>query len=412
MRGEQGTGTDGTATLMLVLPGSLPIVTGYCLGFHHQILLDTGASHNVMPAGFYKALAPEKRPSLQGDLDLICRSASGDLISLMGWAQFPVQIGSFDFTTSFLVAEVTQLILGNEFFREQGISLHYEGDLIKLRKGDTDICQVSTPPPERIVKPPETPLHYIQASELYPTANMPSINLITVGPSLHHVFSRFPMKIPVSGQVPIPYKNIETGAFEPKEERRPQAGSDSESYLGDMDDDALSFYESPVIRKEHDYEVVVKVPDWENFYLQEKYQGHPLICNLNPDVGPPEPTKDEEDLIPKCFRPAEDDFQFDARESLLLALQGEYPALFSEELGIPPNHSVKHVIRLKEEEYKQPYIYPVPHKYRPALLKKLQEMEDRGFIQPSSSPYKSPVVIVEKPDGSLRVCVDFRAPNG
>ena len=38
-------------------------------------------------------------------------------------------------------------------------------------------------------------------------------------------------------------------------------------------------------------------------------------------------------------------------------------------------------------------------------------MWERGIIEPSASPYNSPLVVVAKRDGSLRLCLDFRALN-
>src|SRR5258706_14459556 len=46
-----------------------------------------------------------------------------------------------------------------------------------------------------------------------------------------------------------------------------------------------------------------------------------------------------------------------------------------------------------------------------ALREFLEEHTRNGFIHPSKSPWGSPVLFVKKKDGSLRLCMDFRALN-
>jgi hypothetical protein len=45
------------------------------------------------------------------------------------------------------------------------------------------------------------------------------------------------------------------------------------------------------------------------------------------------------------------------------------------------------------------------------LKKQLQELLDKGFIRPSTSPWGCPALFVKKKDESLRLCVDYRPLN-
>ena len=45
------------------------------------------------------------------------------------------------------------------------------------------------------------------------------------------------------------------------------------------------------------------------------------------------------------------------------------------------------------------------------LKLQLKEMMDKGYIQPSVSPWGAPILFVKKKDGTLRLCIDYRQFN-
>nr|GFB27595.1 putative reverse transcriptase domain-containing protein [Tanacetum cinerariifolium] len=55
--------------------------------------------------------------------------------------------------------------------------------------------------------------------------------------------------------------------------------------------------------------------------------------------------------------------------------------------------------------------YRLPPSEMKELVKQLQELSDKGFIRPSSSPWGAPVLFVKKKDGSFRMCIDYRELN-
>ena len=91
----------------------------------------------------------------------------------------------------------------------------------------------------------------------------------------------------------------------------------------------------------------------------------------------------------------------------------EFPDVFPDELpGIPPDRQIDFRIELV------PGATPVaktPYRLAPTemqeLMKQLQELLDKGFIRPSTSPWGAPVLFVKKKDGSMRMCIDYRELN-
>ncbi|GJR87293.1 putative reverse transcriptase domain-containing protein [Tanacetum coccineum] len=56
-----------------------------------------------------------------------------------------------------------------------------------------------------------------------------------------------------------------------------------------------------------------------------------------------------------------------------------------------------------------------PYRLAPSKMEELsgqlKELQDKGFIWPSSSPWEAPVLFVKKKDGSFRMCIDYRELN-
>jgi len=52
--------------------------------------------------------------------------------------------------------------------------------------------------------------------------------------------------------------------------------------------------------------------------------------------------------------------------------------------------------------------YPLSHAVKELLNKEIDYMMKMDIIEPSNASYASPIVLVKKPDGRTRVCVDYR----
>ncbi|GKC08149.1 putative reverse transcriptase domain-containing protein, partial [Tanacetum coccineum] len=91
----------------------------------------------------------------------------------------------------------------------------------------------------------------------------------------------------------------------------------------------------------------------------------------------------------------------------------DFPEVFPKDLpGLPPMRQVEFQI------YVVPSAAPVaraPYRLASSKLQELstqmQELFDKGFIRPSSSPWGAPVLFVKNKDGSFQMCIDYHELN-
>jgi hypothetical protein len=91
----------------------------------------------------------------------------------------------------------------------------------------------------------------------------------------------------------------------------------------------------------------------------------------------------------------------------------EYPDVFPEDLpGMSQDRDIEFIIELllgMPPISKRPYRMPVNELVE--LKKQIAELQSKGFIHPSSSPWGAPVLFVEKKNGTQRMYVDYRSLN-
>ncbi|KAL0340162.1 UNVERIFIED_CONTAM: Transposon Ty3-G Gag-Pol polyprotein [Sesamum radiatum] len=91
----------------------------------------------------------------------------------------------------------------------------------------------------------------------------------------------------------------------------------------------------------------------------------------------------------------------------------DFPEVFPYDLsGLPPHREVDFTIETL------PGVAPIsiaPYRMAPVelqeLKKQLEELLEKGFVRPSTSPWGAPVLLVKKKDGSMRLWVDYSQLN-
>ncbi|KAI2647274.1 Retrovirus-related Pol polyprotein from transposon 17.6 [Labeo rohita] len=113
-------------------------------------------------------------------------------------------------------------------------------------------------------------------------------------------------------------------------------------------------------------------------------QAEPAVVDMNPHLSPVQKTE-------------------------LRHLVGQFSDVFSHLPG--QTNILHHEIRTSPGVIVRQRPYRVPEARRQAIEEEVQQMLKLGVIEPSRSPWSSPIVMVPKPDGTLRFCNDFRKLN-
>lgn len=101
----------------------------------------------------------------------------------------------------------------------------------------------------------------------------------------------------------------------------------------------------------------------------------------------------------------------DEYDQKLRELVNEFSDVSEEFKGLPPDRGdLNHKIRLTGEPRRQRRNRLSPAEFA-EVRKQCTDLFANGRVRVSSSPYAAPVLLVRKPDGSMRMCIDYRGLN-
>jgi hypothetical protein len=129
----------------------------------------------------------------------------------------------------------------------------------------------------------------------------------------------------------------------------------------------------------------------------------PLGEEVVAELVSPEPRKGD------CHQMAIDSKEADSLETIKVV--SEFLDVFPKDLpGMPPEQKVEFAIKLLPGTAlisKRAYRVSGPELVE--LKKQINELSEKGYIRPGTSPWAAPILFVEKKDGTRRMCIDYRA---
>lgn len=358
-----------------------------------NFLLDSGATSSLISKDVFDRCSREQILTVQND-DVIVQGVDGKPLHIHGHTDMNLKLGSFNTTIRAIVSDIAiDGILGQDFI------------LKHIRRWDLDTNELSTKCGQIII------CHKGHVEN--------RVCRIVVSEKRQVPANTFTM---VSVQIPDATRLPETALVDEFEKN---VKGNIKIVKGIIDPHTLIKYIGIINDSEEDI-TIKSGQDIGQCYpifseleaMEEVHKIHIESCaamneNRSECIKPGQ--KAEDDSLPEhlreMFRKGSEDLD-DAQKEKFATLINRYVDVFakdSRDLGC--TNLVKHKINTGNS---QPIRQPVrrqPYGKREIEKEEIEKMLERGVIEPSNSPWSSPIVLVSKKDGSTRFCIDYRKLN-
>ena len=140
-----------------------------------------------------------------------------------------------------------------------------------------------------------------------------------------------------------------------------------------------------------------------------------LLCNITPQQATPSDEEEDHLEIPKEVQQILNDIEIpmngQQRHQVQELLQRNLDIFATEKEPFGRTDLVQHEIVTTTDKPIKQAVRRTPFHLKEAAEAEVKKMLKKDVIEPSSSPWASPVVLVRKKDGTLRYCIDYRKLN-
>ena len=362
-------------------------VDGSVMGIQTEFLVDTGSTYTIVDYIFYENIPENMKPPLE-QINLILKNASGEVMDVLGQTNMDLEVKGQVFNVPVKVVSLgdKSTILGLDFMEGQNCILNLHKGTMKLngrtfgmkRKGEIQLAYIHSETSFHIPPRHEMVIEGVLKNKQL-TANLnegliESNTYLTNDTGLLVARSLVNLK---QNTVPVRVANVSDQIVKIKKGTR----------LAKLESvkEVCNFDKGESKQNDEHIAYVNKIEHSKLGDLPEHLK--PLVEKTSDSLSPT-----EHDEVTQLLYKYQDIFK-------------------SPEGRLGRTDLVKHRLDTGNA---------IPIKQRPRRLpmaqqdvvdKELDKMEAEGIIEPSDSPWSSPLVIVKKKTGDIRVCVDYRALN-
>lgn len=340
-----------------------------------RFLIDTGSSDTVVSSSVYHRIPREQRPTLQTE-SLKIEQVDGSPLAAVGAAWVEIQIGKSVAAVKVIFADMPYSgILGMNFLLSTGASLDLQTLQLRLN-GEQIQCTTSSGEP------------FVGRVVVTETKVIPSGHEAVVPGAIRRLCEVVPG--------PVLIEPVEGGG------ELAQRGLILARSLVESDQEVLPLRvlnpnrEKRVVRQGTTIGIVSQV---------EIDQGQSTPSGgREADQELPEHLQDLFERSVKFLR--EEDHHMVER------CLSDYQDVFSrDDRDIGRTDVVKHSINTNDAKPVKERLRRYPKGDQEEIMRQVRDLEGRGLIEPSDSPWAANVVLVRKKDGARRLCVDYRGLN-